>query len=254
MSHDKEFLTIQEAGKIFNLHRSTLYRKIDKGQLKVVADCRNGKNVKMLRISELEALYGKAKVVGDSRNATTGDNLRQSPTVAMRQPATTDIQEQVKKAFIETIQEQQATLLKPLEEQALYRVGRLEELVKHLEAEKEFLRVENETLKSEMKALPDLKQLESLEAEKENQAKKLLEQSENIRILQKEKEVIMDLREQDNTEKEKLLETHKEAEEKHLAEIEELKKKLEEEEKDKQYIEKRLQEELRPWWKKLWEL
>ncbi|MBU0580097.1 MAG: hypothetical protein KKA19_02880 [Candidatus Margulisbacteria bacterium] len=52
-------------------------------------------------------------------------------------------------------------------------------------------------------------------------------------------------------EKEKLLESQKEAEENYLATIEELKKKLEEEEKDKQYIEKRLQHELRPWWKKL---
>ena len=248
-----EYISIQEVADLYQKHISTIYKAIQRSSLNTIEVLENSKKVIKVLKSDIVRLYGEP--VEEVQRSSSNFEERSNEFFRI----------QMKQVIEEFFQEKQTQLMKPLEEQALYRVGRLEELVKHLEAEKETIRTDYEALKEEIKVLPDLQEVERLKQEKEDQAKKLLEQSENIRILQKEKEVIMDLREQADTEKEvimdlreqadtekeKLIESHKEAEEKHLSEIEELKKQLEEEKKDKQYIEKRLQEELRPWWKKL---
>jgi len=136
--------------------------------------------------------------------------------------------------------------MKPIEELATYRVGKLEAENKFLKEKLETVLQENKLLQDDIKSLPDRQEVES-------QEKKILEQSENIRILQKEKEIIMDLREQVDKEKGELeikmeelqegqkaeIQSLKEEEQNYIATIEELKRRLEDEEK-------------KSWWKKLW--
>jgi len=136
--------------------------------------------------------------------------------------------------------------MKPIEELATYRVGKLEAENKFLKEKLETVLQENKLLQDDIKSLPDRQEVES-------QEKKILEQSENIRILQKEKEIIMDLREQADNEKGELeikmvelqegqkveIQSLKEEEQNYIATIEELKRRLEDEEK-------------KSWWKKLW--
>ncbi len=65
-----------------------------------------------------------------------------------------NLKESMREVIEEFFEVKQSQLMKPIEEQALYRLGILETEVKHLMAEKETLRQENELLKEQVKCLP----------------------------------------------------------------------------------------------------
>ena len=247
MEEDK-LLTIPEAAELVNTSMTTIYRYMRKGKLHFSTLEKHGKNIKV--VSKQAVL--KAFEIGDiSRVEKHGKNMKKHVEIPTL--------ENINKVIQEAILAQEKTLTKPLEKQAMFLAGKYEAENKFLQEKNETLLQEITDLKEAMKALPDLQEVERLKKEKEEQEKNLLEKSENIRILQKEKEVIMDLRDQADKKREEL-ETRLEEEQKKAEELQEAKEQeiesLKEEEKDYlatiEELKKRLEEEeTKPWWKKL---
>jgi len=75
------------------------------------------------------------------------------------------MKETLKEVVRETITEERNQLMKPLEEQALYRLGRIEQENIFLRAKVETLLQENSELQEKIKALPDLQQEKDLAEE-----------------------------------------------------------------------------------------
>lgn len=174
------------------------------------------------------------------------------------------MKETFKEVVKETIAEERNQLMKPIEEQALYRLGILENEVKHLQAEKATLRQENELLREQVKALPgpaELKTKENiillLQKEKEEQIRKteslnqvLLDNANNIKELTKERDNFQSvLKELEATIKEKET-SQKKLKELHRIQLEQTLKQAEEEKKQIVDIwKKELEEAKKPWWK-----
>ena len=154
-----------------------------------------------------------------------------------------------KEAFREFLEEQKEHEVRSLEEQAFYRLGRLEEFVEHLNVEKRLLLEEFEKYKELFEFWEDReeleKQVECFSGEPEDITRKLSENTEHIRVLQRERELIQGLREEAEKEKDEAIRKLGEA----RAREEKLKDKLEELEKANKFMSKQLEEEWKPWWK-----
>ncbi len=250
-----EELTIKEAALFTGKSEGLLYRYIREGRL-TVQSCSvkvqgKFKEIKKLKKTELIEFFGfnSEQLQNNGRTPTeqVQNNYSKNAEQLQSEFRTGDAltRDTIKEVISEYFQDRDTQLMKPLEELATYRVGKLEAENKFLQEKLETVLQENKLLQDNIKALPDRQEVES-------QEKKILEQSENIRILQKEKEIIMDLREQVDKEKGELeikmeelqegqkaeIQSLKEEEKNYIATIEELKRRLEDEEK-------------KPWWKKI---
>jgi len=173
--------------------------------------------------------------------------------------------ENYKKAIEEVLEAKQSQLMKPMEEQALYRCGLLENEVKHLQAEKETLRQENELLRDQVKSLPDKTYIEKIQAESQEKEKDLIIQ---IEMERKEKEDLKAMAEtirheleqvktQAGREKQEALTSLQSQildiqKKKEALQIQVEKEKKEAEEREKQMADawkKELEEARKPWWK-----
>ena len=164
-----------------------------------------------------------------------------------------------RETFKEFMEERKLEQMGSLEEQATYRLGRLEGMIEHLKDEKQLLLKELDKYKELSSELSEdeeelRKQLESLPDEPEVIIERLKENRENISLLQKEREVIRELREKSEAEKDEI-EKEKEEAVKELEEAKEreekLKEKLKELERVNKFLDKQLKEEWKPWWEKL---
>lgn len=232
-------MTIKEAVIFTGKSESTLYRYIRKGKIAANQMTVNDNQVTIIEKAELLRVFP----MGNSQVTITDNQDDRQVTITDNQVT----MDKIKDAINQAITEKQSQIMKPIEEQALYRLGILENEVKHLHAEKEVLRQENEDLKNSMKALPiDLKKRDDtiLQLQEEmdilpgrpSEVKEiLLQNADNLKALQKELEL---------------------QEVKLKAEYEEkLKQAIEQSEKEKTIIADRWKKELelskRPWWK-LW--
>ncbi|MEQ8223632.1 MAG: helix-turn-helix domain-containing protein, partial [Candidatus Eremiobacterota bacterium] len=230
---------------------TSVLRYVKSGKLKSVTMTIQGKPCYKVKKSDLERFIEKH---GLSMNIHCEDNR-----ISMNNQGIS-MKETFKEVVRETIAEERNQLMKPIEEQALYRLGILENEVKHLQAEKATLRQENELLREQIKALPGPVELENkeniillLQKEKEEQTRKteglnqvLLDNANNIKELTKEKDNFQStLKEQEATirEKERAL---KDLEEIHRVELELAEKKQME---ISEAWKKELELAKKPWWK-----
>jgi DNA repair exonuclease SbcCD ATPase subunit len=216
-------LTIKEAATVAKVNISTLYKAIQSGRIQVESIPIRGKTIKKIRRVELERIYCNIPMEangGESKFPITSNGGESTPMEANGGESIP--LEILKTAVKEVIEAERGQLMRPLEEQALYLVGELRNEVKHLQAEKETLRIENQELQEKLKALPDLQK------EKEEQdSRHMAEQQNQIRELGEKEQKIKDLEQ-----------SLKQAEEKHVEISEAWKNKVEELQK--------------PWYKKLW--
>ncbi|MEQ8225434.1 MAG: hypothetical protein ABRQ37_24155 [Candidatus Eremiobacterota bacterium] len=289
---DNEYISITEAVNISGKHITTIYTAIRKRKLKTIDAIENSKVIKKVLKSDLIRLFkldirkrysdaiensieNSNNAIENSNNATV--NIQANSTENSNNTIANSIVtiENYKKAIEEVLEAKQSQLMKPLEEQALYRCGLLENEVKHLQAEKETIRQENELLREQVKILPDFQQkqetykiqinllekekedlktkTEIIQKEKEEQNKKieslnqaLLDNANNIKELATEKDKFQSiLKEHEATVKEKER-AIKDIEEIHQQEL----KKLEEEKKQiAEAWKKELEQAKRPWYK-----
>lgn len=260
-----KLLTIKEAAYLTGMSLSGLYKHISLGVLPVEHCGTRGKEIKKVKELDLIRVYGCTwNTVEHSRiqiNTPVEHSIPQENTIEhcgtqiIEYDKISDIiRENIKQA----LEAEKTQLIKPMEEMALYRVGRLEERIERLEKEKELIQQENETLREAMKALPGpiekvtekLRQLEQIEANNLDLASQLEVVTQVKLNALKETET----KEQMLYEKER---TIKEGEEQ-IRKLEEQKKELEirlkaeAEEQMKQLAEawkKELEQAHRPWWK-----
>ncbi len=161
------------------------------------------------------------------------DNVR-TVVSEMSGQCQTDVSD-IKTAVREVIEAERNQLMKPLEEQALYRLGRIEQENIFLKAKVETLLQENQVLQEQVRALPGPSIIE--------------EKEKDIQVLQGQVRDLEGLHRKEKEEKEKQIDLHRQEMEQircqgeeegknYLATIEELKRRLQ-------------QEEARPWYRKL---
>jgi chromosome segregation ATPase len=170
-------MTIPEAVAIAGKNESTIYRYIRKGKLKSQKITINDKQVTIIDKEDFERLFNIDNKQPNKQ--VTSNSQADNKQVTSTMPEVPDI----KKIVVEAIQEQQAAIMKPIEEQALYRLGILENEVKHLAAEKETLRQENDQLREEMKLLPDKSEIEKLQQLQKELEEKNQQLQDKLKIL-----------------------------------------------------------------------
>lgn len=229
MESNGKYITVSEAAKLAGVSRVCVYKHLQRGNLTFTNVNKQGREVKQIKKSDIIDFFSKdskpfTNVNNEVNNVFTNVSKGlQTDNKPVNNPKLTleDINEQVKKAVMETIEEQKGQLMKPLQEQALFIAGELKNEVKHLRAEKEILQQENEVLQSQLKALPGppgeiIKKLEKIELEKTDLQSRLQSeerQKEELKLQQdkknQEKELLLQQRQKDieklQTEKEHLL-------------------------------------------------
>jgi len=272
-------LTVPEASRYTGKCINTIRRYIKKGVLHSSTTESNGIQVITVEKLELDKVFKISWNPEESRgihNEIQGNpeesrgihyEIQGNPEEStMESKGIQDIitKDNLRDVIQEFFESKQTQLMRPMEEHAFYIVGELKNEVKHLQAEKETLRQENEILKQQIKALPGPAELEQkediillLQKEKEEQIRKteglnqvLLDNANNIKELTKERENFQSaLKEQEATirEKEKAL---KELEELHRAELGKVLKQAEEKQIEiSEAWKKELELAKRPWWK-----
>ncbi len=240
---DNELLTIKEAATIAGVHISTIYNLINSKKLEIKLETIGNRKVKKLIRKQVESVFNISKEIEENR--------KPEETI---QNISNIVEETIQKYS----KEFKNNLMKPIEEMALYKLGKLEEKLENISKEKEILLQENETLRNQLKALPDFQKeketyesqveilekekkdliykAETIQKEKDEQIRKtetlnqvLLDNANNIKELSKEKDKFQTaLKEHEATikEKEKIL---KDIEELRKQELEDLKKQTDEE-------------------------
>jgi hypothetical protein len=238
---DNEYISITEASILTGKHITTIYKGIRLGriQYKTVED--KSKTVKKVLKSDILKLYiSEYKTVLDEgirpSNTQVEDRIRLS-------------KDDMKQAIEEVLEAKQSQLMKPLEQQALYKLGSVEKENIFLRERLETLRQENELLSEQVKMLPGPAELETKEniilllqkekedlntIQKEYYTRHMAEQQKHIHEMEEKEQKIKDLCDLHQAELEQAL---KQAEEKQMEISEAWKKELEEAKK--------------PWWK-LW--
>ncbi|RJR08365.1 hypothetical protein C4588_05845 [Candidatus Parcubacteria bacterium] len=263
-----KYLSVKEASLLTGKSVTVIYRKIKSGKLGVETVLNSGKPVLNVKKSDLITVFGMSDKTG----------LKQEEKTVLNTDKTVLTEDKFKILIEEFFQEKETKLMKPLEEMAIFRVGKLE-------AEKQFLKDKVDTLLQELeayRALPGppgevLQKLEQTEAEKTDLASQLeiatqvktaaLKEKEEattaLQMVRQEKESALAAKEQLLADRENTVQELKQQneqilseKEKEAAELQALKEKAEQEEKDYmatiEELKKRLEEERnRPWWRKL---
>ena len=290
----QELFTIQDIIRITKVSQNTLYRYIRQGKIKTCKTIKSGKQVITIEKQELERFLGhslKVDTTNGSIDTISGkqDTINGSiDTINDKQGDKTLTKSDIKELFQDLIQEQNTLIMKPLEEQSLYRLGRIEQENIFLKAKVETLLQELEQYKSlpgaaqieekekalmviqgkyeeQIQRVTDLQQekedllsrAETIQKEKEEQIRKaeglnqvLLDNANNITKLAKEKDSFQSaLKEQEATIREKER-ALKDLEELHRAELEQVLKQAEKKQIEiSEAWKKELELAKRPWWK-----
>ena len=233
---------------------NTIYRYIRNNTLRYNRVIYQGREVYRVEKKELQRVF-KCNISGDISDISediTGDI---SSDISKD---TSDISEdKIQKAIEKAISQQQAVFLKPIEDQALYRLGRIEQ-------ENSFLKAKVETLLQELeqyKSLPGPTDVEKMQKENQEKEKDLIIQ---IEMERKEKEDLKSMGETIRKETEEKLKQSEEIHRKelearnelHRQELQQTWKQAEEEQKNYlatiEELKKRLEaEEKRPWYRRL---
>jgi len=250
---DNEYITINEASKLTGKCQNTIHRYIKKGKLHVNTCQYNGKQVITVKKSELERVFNIPVNTCHDRSSQMESHVNTGNDMSIH-GNTGVTKEEIKEVIQEFFTSKQSELMKPIEEMSLYKLGAVEKENVFLRERLETMRQENELLREQVKALPDLQTIQEkekdliIQIEMERKEKEdLLSRGETIRQEQEEKhrkELEARQKEQEELKKsmeearQELTQARKQTEEEgknYLATIEELKKRLEAEEKKPWY-------------------
>jgi len=269
-----KYISISEASRISGKHIATIYKGIRKGRIQakpVEAHANTGEaranTFKQVLKQDIIRLYGlvieaPAKPVEYQveARANTGEAMGETSRSLLK----ADIRAEMKEVIEDFFSTKQAELMKPIEQQALYKLGSVEKENTFLRAKVETLLQENTELQEKIKLLPGPaiieekeKSITALQQEKEALEGKintltapiesvnqiLMENAHNLTVLQKCKSELMEKLKQKEQEKEEAL---KELEARLKAEAEEAQRVIVEAWKKELETERN-----KSWWKKL---
>jgi len=179
-----KLLTIREASNFSGMSIPALYKHIKRGIISVEYDIIQGKKIKKVKKEELIRVYGTAD--NTVEYGRIPDNIIEYDRIS------DIIRENIKQA----LETEKTQLIKPLEDHALYRLGRMEKEVEDLRAEKEILLQELDRYKALPGPIEEItEKLEQTEKEKSDLASSLEisrkekeEMSQALQMTQREKE------------------------------------------------------------------
>ncbi|MEQ8223740.1 MAG: hypothetical protein ABRQ37_15610 [Candidatus Eremiobacterota bacterium] len=174
--------TIEEIIKITGKSKSTIYRDIKRGRLKVKQGEKRGKPVYLITNKEIEAYSGKLMGNQWETSETPIGNQWEFNEKTVGNQNNVITRETLVKAIEEIFSQQETRLIKPLEDQAMFLAGKLTNENQFLKQRLETVLEENRQLREQIKALPG-------PAESIQQV--LMENAQNLTMLQKEKEELL---------------------------------------------------------------
>ena len=184
----KNTYNIKEIAELIGKSDTSIYRYIKNGKLLSHTVTHNGKEYLQVKKSDLETFLGK-KIDNLSHTVTQNENHMKN-TVTHRETVSDNAThnefqitaETLQEAISQAISQQQSQLMKPLEQQALYKLGAVEKENTFLKARLETVLHENKELQEKIKALPDFEKEKAdlLQEERERHRKEIQKQDNNI--------------------------------------------------------------------------
>ncbi|MEQ8192401.1 MAG: hypothetical protein ABRQ39_30830 [Candidatus Eremiobacterota bacterium] len=178
--HEKTCFTIEEIVKLTGRSSTSIYRYIKNGKLKANKVKGDGKPSYVISVDDVEQCFnidwkkhGKNMVNAEKNMKKTWENNENE------KPLTQETLMETMEKFFST---KQSELVKPMEQQALYKLGKVEQENQFLREKMETILEENSQLREQIKALPG--PVESIQ-------QILVENTENLTMLQKEKEELL---------------------------------------------------------------
>jgi len=185
-------LTIKEASELVGINQTTIYRKINKGQLHATAVQLQGIEVKKVKKDDIIRLFGNYKN-NEQLHATATqvqEATKQLHATATQMPSSEERKAEIREVIEQFFSVKQAELVKPIEQQSLYRLGKVEQ-------ENHFLKAKVETLLEEIekyKALPWQieerdNEIKELETQHQQEKEKILKEYETKLLEVKEEKI-----------------------------------------------------------------
>ncbi len=172
-----EYITISEAGRISGKHVATSYKGIRKGRIQSKQVEAGTNTIKKVLKEDIIRLFcikvetqEKPVEAQVETQVETGRNLSK---------------EDIKTTIEEVLGAKQSQLMKPIEDQALYRLGRIEQENTFLKEKVETLLQENLELQEKIKSLPDL------QAEQKNMEELHMAELEALRLQAEEEQKVI---------------------------------------------------------------
>jgi len=244
---DEALLTIKEAVIFTGKCERTIYRYIKKGKIpcQTVVSQMSDSSQTIVRMKKSDLIR-----VFNIPSDTCQTDVRQESDSS--QTPVRDFKEDIKTVIEEYFESKTTQLMRPLEEQALFISGKLTQENLFLRERLDTLRQENELLREQVKALPDLKTIQEkekdliIQIELERKEKEDLKSiGETIQRKQEEK-----LKQSEEIHRKELEARQEEQKELHRQELEQVKKEAEEEKKEiAETWRKELELSNRPWYK-----
>jgi len=206
-----KLLTIREASNFSGMSIPALYKHIKRGIISVEYDIIQGKKIKKVKKEELIRVYGTADNtveygrMPDNISENTSDNTVEYGRIPDNIIEYDRISDIIRENIKQALETEKTQLIKPLEDHALYRLGRMEKEVEDLRAEKEILLQELDRYKALPGPIEEItEKLEQTEKEKSALASSLeislKEKSElQTRLQQEEKQKEVLTKEKDET-------------------------------------------------------
>lgn len=141
---EDKFLTVKEASLFTGKSVTVIYRKIKSGKLSVKTVLNNDKTVLNVRKLDLIKVFSIEDKTG----------FKQEDKTVLNTDKTVLTEDKFKSLMEEFFEEKQTSIMKPLEQQALYIAGKLEAENQFLKERLETVLQELDGLKETMKALP----------------------------------------------------------------------------------------------------
>lgn len=220
MNGNGKLLTITEASALLGVNKSTIYKYIEEDRISIENRRIRGKQIKHVKEGEITEVFSSMEFHGiptkeSERSKKNSMEFHENPQ---------NLKESIKEVIENYFQDKETQLMKPLEEIATYKLGKIE-------AENQFLKERLDTLLQEITALPG--PVDEVNEILLKNKTTLQEKEEQIRKLYEEKKELEHKQEQALKDQEARLKTEKEEQMKQLADA----------------WKKELEQARRPWWK-----
>jgi hypothetical protein len=170
--NNRSNITILEASLLTGKSQNTIYKYIERGTLPCEKNLFHGKECLTVKKTDIERIFNLICHDKETEDNESKEYSKPADTVENIVKEEHLTAEKVREVMEEFFSTKQAELVKPVEQQSLYRLGRVEQENQFLKEKLETLLEENQILQKELKSLPVLsKSMENLEIVREENLK-----------------------------------------------------------------------------------
>ncbi|MEW6041324.1 MAG: helix-turn-helix domain-containing protein [Elusimicrobiota bacterium] len=200
MNGNGKLLTINEASKLLGVNKSTIYKYIEEDRISIESRRIRGKQIKHVKEAEITEVFNSMEF---HRIPTKETERKQKNSIEFHENPQ-NLKESIKEVIENYFQDKETQLMRPLEEIATYKLGKVEAENQFLKDRLKTVLQENEELRGSIKALPGPPV--EIVTRLEEQNRQIRDQEKEKEVLQKEKEVLKKITEEIAATKKKELE------------------------------------------------